>query len=60
MFRKIAIRVLSAVRGMPDGTASHLDALARHADAILGPSKQHLHERYSPDLHIDVSPLRAD
>jgi hypothetical protein len=54
MFKKIAIRALAALRGMPEGAASHLDAIARHADAILGPSKQHLHERYSPDLHIDL------
>ena len=45
---------LGALRGLPEGAAGHLDAVARHADAILGPSKQHLHERYSPDLHIDL------
>ena len=54
MFRKIAISALAALRGMPEGAASHLDFIVRHADAVLGPSKQHLHERYSPDLHIDL------
>jgi len=54
MFRKFAIRALAALRGAPKGAANHLDAIARHADAVLGPSKQHLHERYSPDPHIDL------
>jgi len=39
---------------MPQDAASHLEAISRHADAILGEPKQHLHEYYSPDLHIDV------
>ena len=39
---------------MPEGAASHLEAIARHGNAILGPPKQHLHEHYSPDLHIDL------
>jgi hypothetical protein len=54
MLKGLFYKALGAVRGMPDGAASHLDAIAAHTAAILGPPKQHLHERYSPDLHIDV------
>jgi hypothetical protein len=54
MFRKLLIRALGAVRGMPSNAASHLEAIGRHADAILGPSRFDLHERYSPDIHVDL------
>ncbi len=39
---------------MPQGTASHLEAISDHADAILGPSFQHFDEKYSPDIHVDL------
>ena len=54
MFRSFFVKALGALRGMPEGAVTHLEAISRHADAILGKPKQHLHERYSPDLHIDI------
>jgi hypothetical protein len=52
--KKLGFGALGALQGMPTDAASHLDTLSQHTDAILGKSKQHLHEIYSPDLHIDV------
>ena len=54
MFRRFFVKALGALRGLPEGAASHLQAISRHADAILGEPKQHLDEYYSPDLHIDL------
>ena len=54
MFKKFFAEAMGALRGMPQGAASHLETISRHADAILGAPKQHLHEHYSPDLHIDL------
>ena len=54
MLRKLAVRILGALHGMPEGTASQLDAITEHTEAILGPATQHLHEHYSPDIHVDL------
>ena len=54
MFRKLLANAMGALRGMPAGAASHLAAISNHADSILGKPRQHLHEIYSPDLHIDL------
>ena len=42
------------LRGMPQGAASNLDAITRFADGIIGQPAQHLHEKYAPDVHIDL------
>ncbi len=48
------LRALGFLQGMPKDAASHLHVISERADQILGPSTQHLHERYSPDIHIDL------
>jgi hypothetical protein len=52
--KKFAMHVLGALQGTPERAASHLEAISNYADSILGPSAQHLHEVYSPGLHIDL------
>lgn len=46
--------VLGWLRGMPDTAGANLEAISRHVDRVLGQSAQHLHERYSPDIHVDL------
>src|SRR5262252_5972451 len=54
MIKKLLARAMGALAGMPKDAGNHLEAISRHADSILGEPKQHLHEHYSPDIHIDL------
>ncbi|HKA02503.1 MAG TPA: suppressor of fused domain protein [Candidatus Solibacter sp.] len=54
MLKRFLLRALGAVVGLPKGAASHLPAISNHVDSILGEPKQHLHENYSPDIHVDL------
>lgn len=51
---------MGAMKGMPSGSAGNLEAVSRFANKVLGKPITVLHERYSPDLHIDLlySPAR--
>ncbi len=46
--------LMGRIRGLPAGAASHLELIHEHTESILGPCSDDLHEKYSPDLHIDL------
>jgi Suppressor of fused protein (SUFU) len=48
------LSLMGRLRGLPEAAASNLAAITTHADRIIGAPARHLHERYSPAVHIDL------
>ncbi len=54
MFKSAFYSLMGALKGLPKGSASNLVAISNYTESILGPPTRDLHEKYSPDIHVDL------